>query len=132
MNGSVSGDWPAEGAEFYYISTPQQQNPFLASIYISTWHPAPQFLRGDVNADGELEIADAVFALTYLFASGDIPACQDSADANDDGVVDIADAIATIWYFFRGKGPLPEPFGECGTDPTEDTLDCTSYEPCER
>ena len=59
------------------------------------------------------------------------PECEDAADANDDGAIDIADAIAVLSHLFAGAGPLPEPFGECGVDPTVDNLDCTSYEPCE-
>jgi hypothetical protein len=45
--------------------------------------------------------------------------------------VDIADAIAVLSHLFAGAGPLPEPFGECGVDSTEDELGCTEYPPCE-
>ncbi|MBN1461679.1 MAG: hypothetical protein JXA57_19275 [Armatimonadetes bacterium] len=92
--------------------------------------PATQFNRGDTNADGALDIADAIFALTYLFTSGPAPACLDAADANDDGTVDIADGIAVLTHLFGGREPLPEPFGECGVDLTDDDLGCLSFPPC--
>lgn len=89
------------------------------------------FIRGDTNSDADLDIADAVFTLSYLFVDGSAPTCLDSADANDDRSVDIADAIAVLGYLFAAFGDLPAPFGECGADPTGDTLDCKSYAPCE-
>ena len=89
-----------------------------------------QFRRGDSSADNELNIADAVFTLMYLFASGPAPTCLDAADANDDGAVAIADAIAALSHLFAGSSDLPEPFGECGVDPTEDELGCVEYAPC--
>jgi len=51
-------------------------------------------------------------------------------DANDDGRTNIADAISILGHLFGGSGDLPAPFGVCGTDPTDDTLDCKSYPPC--
>ena len=90
-----------------------------------------RFNRGDANADDVLDVADAVFTLSYLFASSAAPACEDAADANDDGTLDIADAIAVLGHLFAGAGDLPEPFGDCGVDPTADALECSSYEPCQ-
>ena len=50
---------------------------------------------------------------------------------NDDGAIDIADAIALLDFLFGGSGDLPEPFGECGVDPTEDGVGCDTYVFCE-
>ena len=93
---------------------------------------APTFNRGDANTDSATDIADAIFTLSYLFASGSAPSCLDTADANDDGAVDIADAIAVLSYLFAGTGDLPAPFGECGVDPTVDELGCLVYEHCQQ
>jgi len=90
-----------------------------------------EFVRGNVNADGKIDIADAVFVLGYLFGGAGEPPCLDAADANDDGSVNVADAIAVLSHLFGGAGPLPGPFGECGPDVTEDELDCASFPPCE-
>ena len=73
-------------------------------------HALRAFIRGDSNLDAMLDIADAVWTVSWLFTGGPAPRCLDSADANDDGVVDLADAIYTLSYGFRGGPPPPEPF----------------------
>ncbi len=91
----------------------------------------PLFMRGDANADGGVNIADAVFILAYYFSGGLDPVCADSADSNDDGGVNIADAVSVLSYYFSG-GTIPDPAGSCGPDITpDDGLDCVSYPPCE-
>jgi hypothetical protein len=91
---------------------------------------APRFRRGDVSAEGSINITDAVGLLNYLFARGAPPLCSLSADANDDGKLNLADAIWILLHVTGNGGPLPEPFLACGTDPTADLLSCTSYPPC--
>lgn len=71
------------------------------------------FLRGDTNSDGSVNIADAVYALTYLFQFGATPACLASADANFDGQVNIADAVYLLSYLFQGGQAPPAPFPTC-------------------
>ena len=102
----------------------------LAVVPLSRPRP-PMFRRGHTNTDNTLDMADAVFTLSYLFADGSAPTCLDAADTNDDGVVDIADAIAVLSHLLAGSGDLPGPFGECGVDPTEDELGCAAYPGCE-
>ena len=84
------------------------------------------FLRGDSNADGSVNIADAVSTLSYLFTAGARPYCLDAADANDDGTLDISDPIAVLGYLFVGNAPLPYP-GDAisGSDATPDGLYCS-------
>ncbi len=88
------------------------------------------FKRGDCNIDGSINVADAVYILSYLFAGGDEPACKDAVDANDDGTINLADAVQVLAHLFAGSGDLAPPFDECGTDPTDDALDCLSFPPC--
>jgi PKD repeat protein len=90
----------------------------------------PVFRRGDANADGKVDISDAIAILGYLFGGGDGPACLDAADANDDGKVDISDAIYLLAHLFLG-GPAPPAPGPiaCGGDPTDDNLPECAYDP---
>ena len=82
------------------------------------------FIRGDSNGDGNLDIADAIFSLNFLFSAGPGP-CLDAIDANDDGMNDIADPIFALDVLFGGGGTTPAmPFPMCGEDPTADALDC--------
>ncbi len=89
------------------------------------------FRRGDANASGQVDIADAIFVLSYLFAQGQAPSCGDAADANDDEMIDIADAIKTLSHLFARAGPLAVPFDSCGSEALGDNLDCLRYVPCE-
>ncbi len=43
------------------------------------------FRRGDVNADGTLDLTDGIFTLSFLFAGGGLPPCLSAADADDNG-----------------------------------------------
>ena len=104
-------------ATYYYEIVRSTQAPTL-------------FVRGDGNADGAVDIADAIAVLSYLFSEATALVCPDASDANDDGQVDIADAIAVLGHLFAGAGPLPAPFGGCGDDPTPDELDCPGFPPC--
>ena len=90
-----------------------------------------QFMRGDANSDGRLDLGDVIYNLNYLFVEGPAPKCGKAGDANDDGVLDLGDAIKLLGHLFRHEGALPPPFGSCGSDPTEDSLTCESYSPCE-
>jgi hypothetical protein len=61
---------------------------------------------GDVNGDGKIDVADAVFLLNYLFKQGPVPNPLGRGDANGDGQVQVGDAIYLLNYLFKG-GPAP-------------------------
>jgi hypothetical protein len=83
------------------------------------------FRRGDSNADGKLDIADAIATLGYLFLGGAELPCLDAADADDSGSLDISDAVRSLNYLFLGAEAPPAPGPDaCGEDPTEDELPC--------
>lgn len=65
-----------------------------------------EFLRGEVNRDGKINLSDPVFILTHLFLAGDPPDCEDAADVDDDGRLDLSDAVYELGYLFAG-GPRP-------------------------
>ncbi len=88
-----------------------------------------QFVRGDANQDGTLDISDPVVELSYLF-SGVATVCLDALDSNDDGAVDVADPIFLLGYQFAGGLPPSAPFAGCGPDPTADGISCASFAPC--
>ncbi len=92
----------------------------------------PRFLRGDTNADGGVDLSDAVATLGYLFSGGAAPTCQDAADADDSGKLELTDAIYTLSYLFLGSAepPAPGPV-ECGYDETFDDLSCESSPICD-
>ncbi|HEX9284235.1 MAG TPA: SUMF1/EgtB/PvdO family nonheme iron enzyme, partial [Nitrospirales bacterium] len=89
-----------------------------------------RWIRGDASVGTFLGLEDVITIAQHLFL-GDpehLP-CDDAADANDDGQVNIGDAISVLFYLFDGDQP-PQPFPECGEDPTEDSLNCDSFWIC--
>ncbi len=85
---------------------------------------AQDFIRGDANSDGAVNIADSSFIFNFLFAGGSSPQCEDSADANDDGRIDITDGAFINNFLFLGGPSPPSPFPSQGNDPTRDKLTC--------
>lgn len=66
-----------------------------------------QFLCGDVNKDGAVDISDIVYLTNYLFIPGSPPPNPIQAgDVNLDGAVNITDVVYLINYLFAG-GPPP-------------------------
>ena len=90
----------------------------------------PHFLRGDMNSDGFIDIADAIETLEGVFLGG-LLACGDAADWNDDGKVDISDPIGTLSYLFGGGAAPALPYPQCGSDPSFDSLGCGQLDLCQ-
>jgi hypothetical protein len=78
----------------------------------------PDFLRGDSDGSGILNLADAIFTASWIYAGGTAPDCQDACDANDDGLLDISDPIYTLFHLFTGSAAPPAPYPLPGPDPT--------------
>jgi hypothetical protein len=66
----------------------------------------PAFTCGDCNADGEIDVADTVFLMNYLFLGGSAPSPPEAGDADGSGEVDVGDVLFLINYLFIG-GPAP-------------------------
>ncbi len=62
----------------------------------------PAFLRGDVNGDGHVSIADVSALIDYLLSGETAPA---GADCNQSGNVSIADVSSLIDYLLSGQWP---------------------------
>ena len=63
------------------------------------------FVRGDANGDGLIDLADIVHLINFLYRSGDPPSPLEAGDANCDGIVDIADVVFLVNYLYRGGDP---------------------------
>ncbi|MCK4857925.1 MAG: hypothetical protein KAT58_08160 [candidate division Zixibacteria bacterium] len=66
----------------------------------------PQFIYGDANGDGEINVADVVYLIDYIFAGGPAPDPLLSGDCDCNNLVNIADVVYLIGYIFGG-GPPP-------------------------
>jgi hypothetical protein len=90
--------------------------------------PFDGFVRGDMNADGVLDIRDTYAAM--IASRPYDPPCKDSADFDDSGSLDREDLTALLRFLFEGGAPPPPPFPDCGFDPTSDDIYCASFPPC--
>lgn len=104
---------------------PQEED---ATVTIVGIPPAPEFVRGECNGDGMLNIADGIWLLNMLFQGGTSSTCVEACDANDDGGIDAADAMFIFEYRLLAGPPPPAPWPDCGVDP-DDPLgaDCASF-----
>lgn len=65
-------------------------------------------VRGDADHTGMITISDAVYLISYIFASGPPPATLINGDADCTGSITISDAVFIITYIFA-SGPAPCP-----------------------
>ncbi len=79
-----------------------------------------EMIRGDVNADGDCTIVDAIKILEHLFSGGTVD-CADAADMDDDGVLTIVDPLSLLTTLFLTGEPLDE---SCRGDSVADSLTC--------
>jgi uncharacterized lipoprotein YddW (UPF0748 family) len=80
--------------------------------------PNPPFMRGDANDDGDINLADVITILAYLFAEKEITVCLDALDVGDTGDINISAPIRLLSYLFADGEPPGPPFPGKGHDPT--------------
>jgi len=89
-----------------------------------------RFRRGDSNADGAVDLSDAVDILSYLFLGSRAPGCLDAADADANGAVELTDAVYALAYLFLAGSPPPAPGPtDCGVAEGP-SLGCQNYPGC--
>ncbi len=65
----------------------------------------PQLAKGDVNGDGKVDIADAMFVFYHVAQKERLTAAAlDAADIDGNGDVDIADAMTVFYSVAFGGG----------------------------
>jgi PKD repeat protein len=72
------------------------------------------FIRGDGNCDGKVNLFDVYPIYDYLWGSGSIPQCEGGIyrlDLNGDCTVDISDHVYLVSYLYEG-GPPAVPVSE--------------------
>ncbi len=92
------------------------------------------FIRGDTNADGEIDIGDAIVLLLHLFRGLDL-ICESAGNANGNtpeagAELDLSDVIYLLMYKFGRGPPLPPPFPFCGQAPLPSNLTCAHEAVC--
>ncbi len=57
---------------------------------------APAYAIGDVNGDGDVDIADVVVLVNHISGAGTTSFVEGASDINGDGDIDIADVVALV------------------------------------
>ena len=104
----------------------------VTCVFIDEQKLQSEFLRGDVDGNGGVDLSDPINNLKFQILGTFEPGCMDALDFNDTGVIDISDSIDSLTFQFLGGVPPPDPGKDsCGADPTDDDLECESFPPCE-
>lgn len=89
-------------APYYYGNTIDYQVETIAGEIAVT----SCFLRGDIDNNGVIDIADLVYFVEYSFNDGPPPPSIDNADVDCSGEIDIGDIIYMVEFMFD-DGPAP-------------------------
>ncbi len=73
----------------------------------------------DCNTDGQVDMADAMCLINWMFLGGPAPGCLDAMEFNGDSSLNIADCISGLNFLFH-NGPPPAA-----------GVDCQHYSECE-
>ena len=71
-----------------------------------------RFVRGECNNDGQVNLADALCSLNWLFFGGRTT-CVAALNSNGDTRVNIADPVSLLSYLFSGGDAPGAPFPAC-------------------
>ena len=84
---------------FYMYGSQNDRSPFLPKMGLGYEKgEEPEFVRGDVNGDGEVKIADVSALISYLLSGDDTGINLKGADCDQNGEIKIADVSLLINY----------------------------------
>jgi hypothetical protein len=106
---AVTSEVIAFSKVYHGIAT--SQTPVISeeeAIIQATNFAAPwfDFICGDANSNGTVNLLDITYIINYLYKAGDPPDPLEAADVNNDGSINILDITYLINYVYKG-GPEP-------------------------
>jgi hypothetical protein len=105
--GVISGASVDAGDFAFTVRATHQQYGYVDSMaYVLHVEQIPD-RPGDANNDGDVNTADAVYIINYIFKGGPEPVVGNWADVNADCVLNIGDPVYLINYIFK-DGPEPQ------------------------
>ena len=118
------------GTGLSYVVTPDSAEVKVVD-YVHGFAEA-EFVRGDVDDNGEVNISDPIYSLAYQFAGGPQPSCLAAADDDGSGLIDLSDPIYSLQFQFAGGPPPQSPYPECGfIPPGGNILPCAEFVSCD-
>jgi len=80
----------------------------LIQRVLTEFGEGPDYIPGDVDGTDQLDVADLVYLVSYMFEQGPAPVVMNSADVDGSCRVDIADLVYLVKYsFYDPPGPAP-------------------------
>jgi len=77
--------------------------------------PSTTFVRGDCNADGDVDMADGITLLDIAFLGTATSPCRAACDFDGSGAFDVTTAVRLFTFLYSGGPPPAAPFPECGS-----------------
>jgi glucose/arabinose dehydrogenase len=110
FNRFVYGFGEDESGELY-VTTAVSTDPTATTGEVFRIVPAGCCtLRGDVTADGSVNVQDLTFLVSFLFSGGNAPACTEHGDINGDSATNVQDLTYLVSFLFGGgAAPVPCP-----------------------
>jgi hypothetical protein len=94
------------GDYMYMVRARDAQNQWGGYSEPARTYLVPEYIDGDANGDGKVNVGDVVFLINYIFKSGPAPLPMAAGDANCDLSVNIGDPVHLINVIFKG-GDIP-------------------------
>ncbi|MFH1893696.1 MAG: hypothetical protein ABIK83_13560 [Candidatus Zixiibacteriota bacterium] len=88
-----------------YLSRITSSEP-LRQLFVTSIGKSLEYVWGDANNSGEVDIDDVVFLVDYIFSDGSPPEVWNAADPSGDGLLDIDDVISVVGWVFLGEKRL--------------------------
>jgi hypothetical protein len=109
MSAAYGSDLSQVFKDDYHFPLIQSFYDYTYGILLSIVGPQ-QYICGDSDGSGSVDIDDIMFIISYVFLGGPVPAPLEMSDVNCLEEVDIDDVMYLIGYVFLGG---PEPCAEC-------------------
>ncbi len=87
----------------------RQADVWKKFTHIAETYFPEEFIRGDVNNDGKVNITDVTVLINYLLSGNAAAVNVNAADVNEDTRVNITDVTVLINYLLSGNWPEPAP-----------------------
>lgn len=98
-----SANFVLDGTIGQTVAGPSSSASFvLNSGFWQNFGTGAEYLCGDVDDNGRVDITDAVFIVNYIFAGGAAPDPLASGDVDCNARVDITDAVYLVNFIFAG------------------------------
>jgi len=86
------------------ISDVDNENPSDTS---DDYFSISNYLPGDADGNGTVDLGDMLFLISFLYKGGDPPVPMAAGDPNGDCVLDLGDVLYLVSYLYKG-GPAPQ------------------------